>query len=124
MKSQRKKLIDKLDQLTKEYCRVRDNWVCQWCGKDVDNSNAHRSHVIPVSHGNRLRWDERNYKLLCFHCHMNVWHKSPLMAQDWFKSKFHDRWLYLTQEAVQGTKRFSLGELQAIIDYYNKLLEK
>lgn len=122
--TERKKLIKTLDDLTKDYCRIRDNWICQWCNNPVDKRNAHRSHVIPISHGNRLRWDENNYKLLCYHCHINKWHKSPLQASLWFEKKFPERCLYLETENAKGIKKFTIDELKELIEYYKEKLKE
>lgn len=89
------KLKKKLMILTKTRIHIRDNNTCQWCGQMVEGSNAHVSHVIPVSQGNALAFDETNMKILCYHCHMNKWHKRPLEATEWFKGKFPERYEYL-----------------------------
>lgn len=91
------KLKKKLMLLVKKQVHVRDNDTCQWCGKSVTGSNCQVSHVIPVSQGNALAFDLLNMKILCYHCHLNKWHKRPLEATEWFKSKFPDRYKYLEQ---------------------------
>jgi hypothetical protein len=30
-------------------------------------------------------------KVLCYHCHLNWWHKNPIEAGRWFESKFPER---------------------------------
>ena len=87
----RKELID----LAKLYAKIRDNYKCQHCGKIVEKSNAHGSHVVPVSAGGSLPFDPMNIKCLCYHCHINWWHKNPTESGDWFKQKFPDRWKYI-----------------------------
>lgn len=87
-KTQRKKLIEKLEKTIREYILLRDKNRCVWCGKSVSGCNAHVSHVIPRSKGNRLKYVELNLKLLCFHCHLNKWHKDPLEGAEWFKSTY------------------------------------
>ena len=89
------KLKKKLMLLVKEYVKKRDNKTCQWCLKEVEGSNCHVSHVVPVSQGNALAFDPLNMKVLCYHCHLNKWHKRPLEATEWFISKFPDRYEYL-----------------------------
>lgn len=114
-KTPRRKLIEKLDKLVMEKVRERDNWTCQWCGKHVEKRNAHVSHVIPRSKGYALRWDFNNLKLLCFHCHINRYHKDPLEAAEWFKGKFPDRWEYL-EERRNDIKKWTLEELKELVD--------
>lgn len=109
-KTARAKLIKDLDKLSKEVVRKRDGNTCQWCGKWVEGSSRHVSHVFPVSGGNALRWEPLNMKVLCFHCHMNLWHKSPLEAFTWFEKKFPERYIYLKDN--RGIKKFTLTELE------------
>jgi len=88
----------KLMLLVKKYIHIRDNNTCQWCGKGgLVGSNCQVSHVIPVSAGKALSYEPTNMKILCYHCHLNVWHKHPRKASTWFKNKFPDRDLFLTQ---------------------------
>lgn len=89
------KLKEQLMILVKQKVKERDKYICQRCGKQVDGKNCQASHVIPVSAGNILSFDELNLKVLCYHCHLNWWHKNPIEAGEWFKTKFPDRWEYL-----------------------------
>ena len=95
MKTEKKRLVKDIEALCRKIIYIRDKGKCQKCGKPVSGKNAHTSHVIPKSHGNYLRFDITNLKLLCFHCHINWWHKNPLESAEWFKSKFPERWEYL-----------------------------
>ena len=118
----RKKLMDKLDKLCREIIIIRDENKCQKCGKYVEKKNAHCSHVIPRSHGNKLRWDLWNLKLLCFHCHINWWHKNPCDSGEWFKSKFPKRWEYL--EANKNiVRKYTIDDLKELIKYFKEYLE-
>ena len=91
--------------LVKEIVSIRDKDICQKCGKKVYGSNRQRSHVIPVSAGNKLAFDPMNIKILCFHDHMAWWHKNPLEAYEWFKTKFPERASYLEQnKGIQQMK--------------------
>ena len=111
-KTERKKLIDKLDELSKDVVRQRDGNTCQHCKKWVEGSNRHVSHVIPVSQGNKLRWDPLNMKVLCYHCHINWWHKNPMRASEWFQMTFPDRWAYL--QANEGIVKFTISDLEEL----------
>ena len=122
-KTERTKLKEELDELTKQLVRIRDNWTCQRCGKKVTEQNAHCSHVIPKSKGNALRWDLSNLKLLCFHCHINFWHKNPIEAYKWFKNKFPDRYKYLDKHKNDVVK-FSIIYLQTLRDVYKQKLKE
>ena len=109
----RKTIVRKLDKLVAEIVKQRDNYTCQHCGKKVSGSNCHVSHVIPRSRGNYLRWDINNLKVLCFHCHINWWHKNPLESGEWFKKKFPKRWKYLqrSKNTIKIYKNYELEEL-------------
>lgn len=116
------KIKKRLDELVKKAVSKRDKDICQKCGKYVEGSNRHRSHVVPVSAGNKLRWDINNLKILCYHCHINYWHKNPLDAAEWFKKKFPERWEYL--EKHKGLVKFTEQDLILIEYDLKRLLEK
>lgn len=121
-KTKRRKLIDQLDKLAKDLVRERDGNICQHCRKNVEGSGRHVSHVIPVSAGNKLRWELLNMKILCFHCHINWWHKNPMESAKWFEETFPDRWEFLQNN--RGIKKFSLQELEDLRDKYKKKLKE
>ncbi len=102
-KSLSAKLKKECEKLCKEIVSIRDKDICQKCGERVYGSNRHRSHVIPVSAGNKLAFDPMNMKVLCYHHHINWWHKNPREAADWFREKFPERDSYL--EANKGIKQ-------------------
>lgn len=113
MKSQRQLLKAKLDKAIKSIVYERDKSICQHCGKMVAGSDRHASHVIPVSAGDKLRWDALNLKVLCYHCHINWWHKNPVEAGEWFKTKFPKRWEYL--QANRGIQKFSVPDMEDLL---------
>ena len=106
----------KLTKLIAEKVIERDKSTCQYCGKIVDGSNRHISHVIPKSMGNRLRWDLINLKVLCFHHHLHFWHKNSVEAGEWFQKKFPERWAYLLKHKNETVKWK--------IDGYIKMIEE
>ena len=113
-KSPRKKLKDKLEKVVKEIVKIRDNRTCQMCGKkDLTGANCHVSHVIPRSQSLLLMFDTLNLKQLCFHCHINLWHKNPIDSAKWFLDKFPERWAYLIEKRKvrKPVKDFELLEM-------------
>ena len=88
-----KKLVD----IAKWCAKERDMNVCQWCKAEVSGCNAHGSHVLNVGTNKSMELDPENIKCLCYHCHMNRWHKDVLAAAEWFKSEFPDRYDYLME---------------------------
>ncbi|MHC4121986.1 MAG: HNH endonuclease [Planctomycetota bacterium] len=113
-KTIRKKLIDALDEICSKIVYIRDGGKCQRCGKVVSGSDAHTSHVIPRSRGHFLRWCLLNLKLLCFHCHINFWHKSPTESGKWFAERFPARDEYLTERAHTQVK-FTNADLEKML---------
>lgn len=117
-KTVRRKLKDKLETLVKEIVRIRDNRTCQYCGKmDLQGANCHVSHVIPRSKSLLLSFDLTNLKVLCYHHHINWWHKNPVEAGEWFKYKFPERWEYLKEkkDIVRPIKDFELEEMVVLL---------
>lgn len=110
-KTPRQKLVLELDKLSKRIVYLRDNYTCQKCGK-YSKSDYQASHVIPVSAGNKLRWEPLNMKVMCHHCHLNWWHKNPMEAAAWFSEKFPERWEYL--QANRGIQKFAQFELEEL----------
>ena len=100
------KIKKECDKLIKDIIKIRDKNICQRCGKLTSGSDCHGSHVIPVSAGNKLAFDEMNLKVLCTYHHLQWWHKNPIEASAWFEKKFPDRAAYL--EANRGIKQMKL----------------
>jgi len=107
-KTERKKIKDKLEKAVKLFVKERDNYICQRCGKKVEGVNCHASHVIPVSRDGRMAFDPENLKVLCYHDHINWWHKAPLESGDWFRKKFPDRLKNLERKHLENQ---SLGTI-------------
>lgn len=99
--------------LVKQMVSIRDKDICQRCDKECFGSDRHRSHVVPVSAGNKLAFDPMNMKVLCYNCHMHFWHKNPRAAADWFRKKFPERDAYLAaNEGILQMKYFDWVELK------------
>lgn len=94
------KLIKKLDKKlikkklmirAKQVVYARDGNKCKKCWTYCTGSNRHASHIIPVSWSWRLALYPINMKVLCYHCHINRWHKNPLEAWERFSKTFPER---------------------------------
>ncbi len=121
-KSLRRKVCDELDRLSSQYTKLIDDHTCVRCGKRaVNSSNIHVSHVIPKSRGHSYRWNPLNLKCLCFHCHINWWHKDPLEAGKWYAERYPGRW-----EALQQipNKKMSVMDLEELRDWYIRAIEE
>jgi len=119
----KKPLMKKLEKLVKDYVKRRDEYTCQKCGKVVEGSNCHASHVIPVSRSGYLQFDPMNMKVMCYHDHINWWHKHPVEAGKWYTDTFPERWEYLQALHIQRLKPLTYDELQSKIEHYKGLLK-
>lgn len=117
-----KGLKKKLENLVKDYVKKRDNYTCQHCHKKVEGNNCHASHVIPVSRSGYLQFDPLNMKVLCYHCHINYWHKHPVDAGRWFTDTFPERWEYLEELHKKRLKPMKAWELEEKIEHYKSML--
>jgi hypothetical protein len=45
-----------------------------------------------------------NMKVLCYHCHLNWWHKNPLESGEWFKDKFPERAKFIEEHKKEIVK--------------------
>ena len=83
---QRRKCVKTLDDYVRQLVFARDRGVCVRCGKD----NIQWAHVFPREHL-YLRWELDNTLSLCNGCHL-FWHHEPLLAVDWFRKNFGERY--------------------------------
>ena len=78
------KIKSQLWKLVSAYIKNRDNHTCWHCGKKMDNpSGLHCSHILPKGQYPNYEFCSWNLKTLCMHCHLQWWHKNPLMASKW-----------------------------------------
>lgn len=115
--------------LAKLYAKHRDKFICQKCWT---KTNIHWSHIIPVSADWRLAICIDNIKSLCFHCHMNRWHKNPIESWEWIRKKRPDRIKKLEQQHIENMKWWTISivrykeQAQEMIDKFKtiKILPK
>ena len=124
MKSKRKRLTDRLDELVRLIIRKRDGNRCQRCGKHVQGSDSHPSHVVPKGNGaSKRRWDLLNIKLLCTHCHQ-WWHLNPTESGCWFAEAFPARHDYLDKYRGGKPAPISTGEMEQLAEDYKEKLKE
>lgn len=63
-------------RLTKRNIFLRDQYVCQYCGISVKESEATLDHVLPVSLGGRASWD--NLATACKPCNYKKANKTKM----------------------------------------------
>lgn len=123
-KTPKRKKLDRLDKLYKEYIAKRDNNTCVVCKKNLDGCNKHVSHIFPQRQYPRLSFEPTNGVLMCFHHHLNWWHKNPVEATEWLKEEYPE-FLEAAKEArdnitASGTR--SMDELTQIEETLETLI--
>lgn len=115
-KTERQKIVAKLDKVTAQVIKLRDDYTCQRCGGKPQPQGCHWAHIYSrTSH--KMRWDLLNSLVLCNGCHRH-WHANPIDAENWFKDKFPVRYDYLQDLRRQPTKHIPLATL---IEWYEAL---
>lgn len=121
-KTDRKKLIEKLDKIFSLYIRFRDNGVCYTCGKRGDIKNMQAGHYVSRS-CYALRWDETNVHCQCYSC--NVCKHGDLIT---YRERLIEDYGDATVEQIEAqrhdTVKWTIDELQELYDYYQKELDK
>jgi len=105
-KSERSKIIAKLDKLISDTVRERDNWTCQRCGRTNKNKKVMTcSHYWSRRHIG-TRFSLNNCITLCYPCHMFHWESEKQGAYKAFmlKKLGKEEFLQLEYEATNITK--------------------
>lgn len=111
-KSQRKKLVKRLDKVFSLFIRKRDGH-CVICGKTERLTAGHLITRAKYS----VRWDERNVFCQCAGCNLTHEHNSHIFT-DWYIRKFGlNAYQNLILESNQ-TKKFSDLDLELMINKY------
>jgi len=84
-------IIKKDDDLCRQILILRDR-VCQRCGA---TEGLVPSHCFGKKAYPNLRHDLLNLLFLCDDCHKEFWHKYPVLAWEWFKKMWPERYEYL-----------------------------
>lgn len=84
---ERRKMILELDRVTRFAVFMRDANKCLRCGSE---KNLQWAHVLSRRHI-ALRHEMDNGMTLCAGCHLK-WHHEPLLAVDWFRKAFPERY--------------------------------
>ena len=124
-KTKRKKLTEKLDELCKWIVRARDENLCQKCGKWVEGTDAHTSHVVDKGNGaSGRRFDLLNLKLLCKSHHLYWWHREITEASEWFKGKWPVRDKYLDKYRGGKLAKITDIEMVELVEVYKQKLKE
>src|SRR5579872_5782654 len=83
-----RRMVALLDADARKVVFERDGGVCVRCG---DRSRAVQwCHIFSRRH-KALRWEPDNALSMCAGCHM-FWHHEPLLAVEWFRKKWPERY--------------------------------
>ena len=73
-----------IDKLFRQIIVAERPHKCEWCGKQPEVLQV--AHILPKGSWPRLRYQRANVLLLCYYCHMERAHKSPLEFREWLTS--------------------------------------
>jgi len=125
-RSERKKLVDKLDKIFQLYVRIRDNWKCITCGICIydDTFSMHAGHYI--DRGNhQVRWDEFNVNAQCKSCNAKEhWTKNKAPYAQAFIEKYgleeHENLIHRSR----SDKKFMRSDLEEMLQLYQSKIEQ
>lgn len=123
MKSKRKRLTDRLDEVCLKVIRLRDNNQCQKCDKTISGSNSHPCHVVAKGNGaSWRRWDLLNIFLGGIYCH-RWWHDNPTESGKWFAKKFPAREAYLERYRYGKPAKITTAEMETLYETLKQKLK-
>jgi hypothetical protein len=122
MKTERKKLIAKLDKIFSEYIRERDDYICITCGV------TRNTHVIQCGHlfsrqCHSTRWDELNAYAQCAGCNYRHEFDFEPFRRAWIAKHSQDEYDKLYAK-FSGHTKFTNTELEILCCEYKKKLKK
>ena len=103
---------------------IRSYGKCEMCGRS-DEVQLHCAHFIGRNN-HTLRWDYLNAICLCAGCHRGA-HDDPQNFVEWFKRQYPSRYMYVSHNKNQLTKRTALDykELVELLEErYKKCLKQ
>ena len=85
-KTDKKKLIDKLDKWWSDRVKEDAKQTCERCGCTGKRLNSH--HIYSRRY-KAIRWETKNGVCLCVGCHFWI-HQNIIEGADWIKEKYSD----------------------------------
>jgi 5-methylcytosine-specific restriction endonuclease McrA len=117
MRSLRKRLTTRLDNLIRDFIRKKYHNRCCKCGKKISGQDSQVSHIVPKGNGaSWRRFDLDNVLLMCYSCHINWWHKSPTEAGKWFSKKYPEIDKYLEKYRYGKTAEITTEEMETLLN--------
>ena len=127
MKTKRKTLESKLDKIFSWYIRLRDadefgRCACITCGKSYFWKEIHAGHFQSRSH-RATRWNEYNVNAQC--CGCNTFKSGEQYRHGKaIEDKFGTGMANKMEKLASTTKKFTIKELEAEVEYYNKQVKE
>ena len=117
-KSERKRLVKRLDTVFSLYIRHRDE-RCVTCGT---KENLQCSHYIGRrAHGGYgVRWNEKDAYAQCFGCHFHFHNSSPEPLRQYIVSMHGEETIAELEELAHSPSRLTNTMLEEMIEYYKE----
>ena len=118
MKTERSRLIRRLDSYFSKFIRNRDNNVCFTCGKPASDNG----HYIPRAR-TQFRWDEKNCNAQCKHCNWTLEGNKDIYRKKLI-AKYGKDFIELIEAESHKNYHFPLSDIKILIEVYRPLIEK
>jgi len=118
MKTERKKLVDKLDQLTSLIVRAYENNMCEHCGKEANQCHHYFGRT---RHSTRFEFD--NCLSLCWACHRYWAHVNYEGCRDFLIARIGQTRFDELKLLSSKSANFSVTDLKEMVKEYKILLE-
>lgn len=117
------KAIEILDHWFELYVRIRDNWTCIVCGKQLlgNTSDMHAGHLISRRH-KLTRWDEDNVNAQCKNCNCLHTHNEALYTAAYIKKYGQEKYLNLVSRHRGTAKMYPYELLIKAEEYKQKVI--
>jgi hypothetical protein len=119
--AQQKGIVGKLDKVTRQIVKLRDDYTCQRCLNRPSPQGCHCAHIYGRN-AHRLRWDLLNNICLCYGCHQ--WgHSNPTAFKDWFREKYPHRMAHIEPIFYQAP-RPDWPDKEALLEQHKQKLKE
>lgn len=110
-----KTLKNKLDVIFSKVIRKRG--FCERCGKTegLQCSHIHSREKFSV------RWDLKNAFCFCAGCHLYWWHKHPILAAEYARTRLGDYEYAALLHRANTIKKYTQDELEQLNETLNNL---
>lgn len=102
------KTYDRVPRREVRFCRsnvyARDGYICQYCGRRLDEHELNLDHVVPCERGGKTNWE--NIVTSCIRCNSHKANRLPHQAgMSLRKMPARPKWKNFVASAIAGTER-------------------